>query len=148
MENPEYPENPLFSNNELYSDEELMTLNVLANSLLLFINEVVNYEEHFYYGSPLNSDAVNFVLGEDSMRVCIIDWQMHHGYKMDVEWAITVSINDIVRKGLELGRFDLPEYYEKLGELQDKRAELMQKCLSDPEIQQAILTDVDQKSMN
>jgi hypothetical protein len=148
MENLEEPENPLFTNIELYSDEEVMTLSVLANSLLLFINEVANYEEHFFYGSPLNSDAVDFVLGEDSMRVCIIDWQMHHGYKMDVEWAITVSINDIVRKALELGRFDLPEYYEKLGELQEARAELMNKCLNNPEIQQAILTDVEKKSLN
>lgn len=73
---------------------------------------------------------------------------MHHGYKMDVEWAITASINDIVRKALELGRFDLPEYYEKLGELQDKRAALMNKCLADPEIQQSILTDVENKCMN
>lgn len=44
----DHPENPLLNNNELLSDEEVTTLNILANSLLLFINEVANYEDHFF----------------------------------------------------------------------------------------------------
>jgi hypothetical protein len=129
-DNNEYSNCPFLINIDHFTEEEVLTLSILEVSLFSLLIENANINEGFNYTVKLNSDKIEYVLGPNMLRITLVEWQVHNGYKIDIEWALDKSIDDIARKAIENGRYDLMEYHENMPDLKALRLKYLNESIS------------------